>query len=1254
MKSGVFIIFVSLILVLSVSFVSAGIFCDVFGGNFCDNSGRELRGELLQASPGSCQDLLLNVPSDSSTMISNPGATVVILNTSEAAADWSGFGPIAGTKWIYHPTQNSARYSNYYYEKTFNVREGFEDYEAELKISADDSYEAFLNGHRIGTGSSHRITHTHDVTQYLEVGENKLRVRVYNRKHGSGLNFKIVVKADCIPVVIDEGPLVPECQWADRDLDGVVDITGFDVDEFARCHGSSYASNLGCFWADRDNSGDVSSGDNVPRGNCGGKRVPTTPYCEDSDNGDVYSIRGAINYKYEDINDIDFDTCVNDILLAEQSCEDNIRVTETVECDFGCSEGRCNPDPCLDVDCQEGYYCSEGECLEEEVVECVDSDGGKDYYEKGYAIESDVQDGFNIEDKCFTSGLIYEDAPAGCYLDSQGHGNGKCVAEAYCPTEGRDDPNYVFYECPNGCEDGACKVDPCAAIDCQPGYYCEEGSCLENKEDFDYIIREDLGVNKFIDAFMFKACDYVEVNENESCYVSERATYSAQKDLSIDGVAQVYHYQNDIISESYLEEIKGDPHTKYEMRVVRGNNVMLGYVEDISSKHKTILWISGNNQISVQSGPYEIGYSDDGQILQMLEPYFDKFPSTLDFNADICNQDENLEVLSDRNNAKIDSYFYDDARIAMYLSNRLVSIPEGNAFGIGFGIKNDGKKLKWQVAVADDNIRKKCGVSERVAESWITTGSGGEIGRSGKDPYYDIIRFNIPEGSVSNYQDCIIRYRLEVRNDDGTAHTTAPFNVKVYENICKNTPTYQVCLPLIEEMENPVDIIDNGNAYEFNYNYVYDNEWYIDGKQEKYKTYSSNYRSLNNGDFDGSMNIYHEVSVFDNIEVDAVKVIEGQTSGTVCIKDNYWGRDDTDNGVYICNFNALEDKQDIRDNHQRYTREIYWANNNVMVRVNINYGKYLSDEEVTKLGQESLVELLGKLKNNNFDYVSWDNFDIPHQARNFIERSLSQCNSEIKDDDDACNPSWQCKTEPLICPPHGEQTRTCYDAGCGSQDQVSISSCSPGICSGCYVSKWYDSKQNKCIPYGFRFEDEGEERVELVENIESERVEERDLNDGRDDYGLEILSDTEAQLIFAGEIYDLVEGENVRVRNEEYREDILYYDLEIIDVVQSNEGYVDMIIRYESEVSTREKIPSYCEIDGRVNVQKTKDRDGSWASCQNNYECESNICSNGECVDTKSAIQQAGALRAFFIRVVCRISTLAGDSYDQCLADSGI
>ena len=141
----------------------------------------------------------------------------------------------------------------------------------------------------------------------------------------------------------------------------------------------------------------------------------------------------------------------------------------------------------------------------------------------------------------------------------------------------------------------------------------------------------------------------------------------------------------------------------------------------------------------------------------------------------------NVETMNAKVEAEINKLFVEDQRAVLYLPNRIADIQQGDEFGLGFGIRNTiaTQKFRWQVLVADDNIRRKCGISDREAEAWITTGGSGSVDIQSGQKYTDIVRFNVPEGSVTDISTCIIRYQLIIKQEDGTAFTTEPFDVEI-------------------------------------------------------------------------------------------------------------------------------------------------------------------------------------------------------------------------------------------------------------------------------------------------------------------------------------------------------------------------------------------------------------------------------------------------------------------------------------------
>jgi hypothetical protein len=177
-------------------------------------------------------------------------------------------------------------------------------------------------------------------------------------------------------------------------------------------------------------------------------RWGTCVFCSDTDGGDNPLTAGTASYTYGDMSD----RCSNPSKLIEYYCSPDYYVTsKQYDCD--CSNGECSTcfekTICIDSthkanqysDCSYGdvtfcdYGCdySTGECRF-----CTDSDGGLNYTTKGkitYGVEGGNQ--YDSWDSCSYDGNF--------------------VYEKYCKGEG----TYYgseYYECPNGCTDGACII----------------------------------------------------------------------------------------------------------------------------------------------------------------------------------------------------------------------------------------------------------------------------------------------------------------------------------------------------------------------------------------------------------------------------------------------------------------------------------------------------------------------------------------------------------------------------------------------------------------------------------------------------------------------------------------------------------------------------------------------------------------------------------------------------------------------------
>jgi len=145
---------------------------------------------------------------------------------------------------------------------------------------------------------------------------------------------------------------------------------------------------------------------------------------------DYYYRKGTVEYKIinlrtEEVEEgIETDSCDGDT-LTEWFCPKvmdpitrNERFSDEYDCPLGCQNGAC--------------ISEEGP---EEIVECTDSDGGKDYFVKG------TTTGKSLNNNVVGSQIDH------CLVDAT-------LGEFFC-----GDNNLVgldAYTCPNGCQDGAC------------------------------------------------------------------------------------------------------------------------------------------------------------------------------------------------------------------------------------------------------------------------------------------------------------------------------------------------------------------------------------------------------------------------------------------------------------------------------------------------------------------------------------------------------------------------------------------------------------------------------------------------------------------------------------------------------------------------------------------------------------------------------------------------------------------------------
>lgn len=91
-----------------------------------------------------------------------------------------GIAPGAEAQWIWSPqhVRDKVPEGACYFRKSFS---GQFPERAQISIAADDQYELYVNGHRIGSGRSSSQFDEYDITKQVKQGRNTIAVRVVNR-----------------------------------------------------------------------------------------------------------------------------------------------------------------------------------------------------------------------------------------------------------------------------------------------------------------------------------------------------------------------------------------------------------------------------------------------------------------------------------------------------------------------------------------------------------------------------------------------------------------------------------------------------------------------------------------------------------------------------------------------------------------------------------------------------------------------------------------------------------------------------------------------------------------------------------------------------------------------------------------------------------------------------------------------------------------------------------------------------------------
>ena len=130
---------------------------------------------------------------------------------------------------------------------------------------------------------------------------------------------------------------------------------------------------------------------------------------------------------------------------------------------------------------------------------------------------------------------------------------------------------------------------------------------------------------------------------------------------------------------------------------------------------------------------------------------------------------------------QVSKMFGENKRLVVYPDTGHINARGGEISGFGLGVKNllegsqAGTKFNYEVEVSDDDIQRKCGISEREAEGWITTGRSEQLEIAPGNFESGKILLEIPEGA----RLCTFRYRVKVYQEDNTIYDSEIMDVTI-------------------------------------------------------------------------------------------------------------------------------------------------------------------------------------------------------------------------------------------------------------------------------------------------------------------------------------------------------------------------------------------------------------------------------------------------------------------------------------------
>jgi len=584
-------------------------------------------------------------------------------------------------------------------------------------------------------------------------------------------------------------------------------------------------------------------------------------------------------------------------------------------------------------------------------------------------------------------------------------------------------------------------------------------------------------------------------------------------------------------------------------------------------------------------------------------------------------------------------------------------------------------------------------------------GNGGDC-----EALYDDSNPCEPERSCNSDKDCSETVTYHCETDEEYDYSYACIDSQEYRcegGVCVEDGGYGECGPCYEscdgnfcsdmgfperDVESCSDLMnfviapysfsdEDNSAWILDWQYNWSGREYFGGRNYEftlYEAYFSYEQQFPYDNYNGWAGYGYSVYDFEEGAVDLDSFLREMVEKRICEvyeREDDYGTGDA-NVFYVCDSGLLWNF-DYEDENYRYSYgDVYWVSGNRLIRVDFHYfysrdyydwryyEKYLDDYEKILYSmdvqhgqlaqtQAKISSQLDSLFDNEPTYVSPLNvyYYMPWHVERLLQRDLAACPSDLVRAEDDCYPNWQCILEPAVCPEHGYQTRRCEDTnGCFKGTEEGQVSCNPGICSGCMMPKdpfWsWGSMDTKCMPYGARFE------YELLNHGDT-------LEGGtmKDDYG---TFEVEVKDEYSAVVHVVIPSEDIDETIYLYEDNFAKFNYVRIFAGEPLKVFVENIVYNENQdgngyvvIKGIDAFNAYCDYDGQIKEQKMRLPNGDWAKCQNNFECESNFCSTGECIEIQDMLSEIGGMREIGIKVLCRFADMFGvQNYDRCVMEN--